>query len=127
MLNFQKANRALARFMEQELSRETMPTQKQLGMRLNMSQGTVSRILLSADSSEMPKLNTLNQIANYRGMKLWELIKEMEEDHVLQLTPNDLKSQAIGGIVKLEDAVLLHEILSILASQLVLRDNSNRH
>lgn len=118
-LNYPNAIALIAEIILAELAKETISSQARLGYLMQVSQGTISKLIQIEKFNNIPDLNTLEAIAIYRNQKLWEFIKELEEDKAIALTPEQIKNQAIALILQLDDPQLLAEVNKMLAEQLI--------
>lgn len=124
-LNYPNAIALIADIILAELAKDTISSQARLGYLMQVSQGTISKLVQTEKFNNIPDLNTLEAIAIYRNQKLWEFIKELEEESAIALTPEQIKNQAIAKILEIDDPKLLAEVNKMLAEQLAKRVKSN--
>ncbi|MGL4622454.1 MAG: hypothetical protein ACRCZS_25915, partial [Chroococcidiopsis sp.] len=86
-LNYENAIKAIALIVLAELEKKTVSSQSRLGYLMQVSQGTISKLVQPEKFNNIPDINTLEAIAIYRNQKLWEFIKELEEEKAIALTP----------------------------------------
>lgn len=129
-LNYENAIKAIALIVLAELEKKTVSSQSRLGYLMQVSQGTISKLVQPEKFNNIPDINTLEAIAIYRNQKLWEFIKELEEEKAIALTPEQIKNQAIAKILEIDDPKLLAEVNMMLANhlsyQLLLQEKNHR-
>ena len=86
MIDLDDFLRKLSQIVKTEMDRTGL-VQSQFAERLNLTQGTISK-LEGGNYISFPKLEVLIAIANFKGIALWELIKMLEESAEVDLPEN---------------------------------------